>query len=205
LTPSDDPRVLVDQRTGDDAGVFRLDEKTALVQTVDFFTPVVDDPEAYGAIAAANALSDVYAMGGRPLTALSIAAFPEQGFPRVGAADRARRGGSARARGLRASRGPQRPRPGDQVRLRGDRTRGPGAAADERRRPRRPGAGADEAARDRGDRDGARREGPGGGVPRHGFTLRLNPSRRAALATRQAATDVTGLVRGLRCGSRARA
>jgi selenide, water dikinase len=73
--------VLVDQRTGDDAGVFRLDERTALVQTVDFFTPVVDDPEAYGAIAAANALSDVYAMGGRPLTALSIAAFPEHGLP----------------------------------------------------------------------------------------------------------------------------
>jgi len=73
--------VLVDQRTGDDAGVFRLDDRQALVQTVDFFTPVVDDPFAYGAIAAANALSDVYAMGGRPLTALSIAAFPETGLP----------------------------------------------------------------------------------------------------------------------------
>jgi selenide,water dikinase len=73
--------VLVDYRTGDDAGVFRLDERTTLVQTVDFFTPVVDDPHAFGAIAAANALSDVYAMGGRPLTALSIAAFPERGFP----------------------------------------------------------------------------------------------------------------------------
>jgi selenide, water dikinase len=73
--------VLVDHTTGDDAGVFRLDEKTALVQTVDFFTPVVDDPEAFGEIAAANALSDVYAMGGRPLTALSIAAFPEGDFP----------------------------------------------------------------------------------------------------------------------------
>jgi selenide,water dikinase len=81
LTPTDDPRVLVDHRTGDDAGVFRLDEKHTLVQTVDFFTPVVDDPEAFGAIAAANALSDVYAMGGRPLTALSIAAFPEKDFP----------------------------------------------------------------------------------------------------------------------------
>lgn len=81
LVPSDDPRVLVDQRSGDDAGVFRLDERTALVQTVDFFTPVVDDPEDFGAIAAANALSDVYAMGGRPLTALSIAAFPERGLP----------------------------------------------------------------------------------------------------------------------------
>ena len=73
--------MLVDQRTGDDAGVFRVDEATTLVQTVDFFTPVVDDPEAYGAIAAANALSDVYAMGGRPLTALSIACFPEKDFP----------------------------------------------------------------------------------------------------------------------------
>jgi selenide,water dikinase len=61
--------------------VFRLDDGTALVQTVDFFTPVVDDPEAFGAIAAVNALSDVYAMGGRPLTALSIAAFPETDFP----------------------------------------------------------------------------------------------------------------------------
>jgi selenide,water dikinase len=61
--------------------VFALDERTTLVQTVDFFTPVVDDPEAFGAIAAANALSDVYAMGGRPLTALSIAAFPEKDFP----------------------------------------------------------------------------------------------------------------------------
>jgi selenide,water dikinase len=58
-----------------------LDEQTALVQTVDFFTPVVDDPRAFGEIAAANALSDVYAMGGRPITALSIAAFPERDFP----------------------------------------------------------------------------------------------------------------------------
>jgi selenide,water dikinase len=73
--------VLVDHRTGDDAGVYLLDEGRALVQTVDFFTPVVDDPEAFGAIAAANALSDVYAMGGRPLTALSIAALPEKDFP----------------------------------------------------------------------------------------------------------------------------
>ena len=73
--------MLVDHRTGDDAGVFLVQEGLALVQTVDFFTPVVDDPEAYGAIAAANALSDVYAMGGQPLTALSIAAIPEKDFP----------------------------------------------------------------------------------------------------------------------------
>jgi selenide,water dikinase len=74
-----DDRVLVDYRTSDDAGVYRLDDTRALVQTVDFFTPIVDDPEAYGQIAAANALSDVYAMGGRPLTALAIACFPKEG------------------------------------------------------------------------------------------------------------------------------
>ena len=72
-----DERVLIDYRTSDDAGVYRLDESRALVQTVDFFTPIVDDPFVYGQIAAANALSDVYAMGGRPLTALAIAAFPK--------------------------------------------------------------------------------------------------------------------------------
>jgi selenide, water dikinase len=71
-----DDRVLVDYRTADDAGVYRLDEHRALVQTVDFFTPIVDDPYVYGEVAAANALSDVYAMGGRPLTALAIAALP---------------------------------------------------------------------------------------------------------------------------------
>ncbi len=73
--------MLVDHTTGDDAGVFRLANGTLLVQTLDFFSPVVDDPYTFGAIAAANALSDVYAMGGQPLTALSIAAFPEQDFP----------------------------------------------------------------------------------------------------------------------------
>jgi selenide,water dikinase len=77
LPLSSDPRVLVDYRTSDDAGVYRLDERRALVQTVDFFTPVVDDPLAYGRIAGANALSDVYAMGARPLTALAIAGFPK--------------------------------------------------------------------------------------------------------------------------------
>jgi selenide,water dikinase len=79
LPVTDDPRVLVDYRTADDAGVYRLDEHRALVQTVDFFTPIVDDPFVYGQIAAANALSDVYAMGGRPLTALAIAGFPKDG------------------------------------------------------------------------------------------------------------------------------
>ena len=72
-----DDRVLVDYRTSDDAGVYKISDGRALVQTVDFFTPIVDDPFIYGQIAAANALSDVYAMGGRPLTALAIAAFPK--------------------------------------------------------------------------------------------------------------------------------
>jgi selenide,water dikinase len=77
-----DPRVLVDYRTHDDAGVYKIDAQTAIVQTVDFFTPIVDDPFRYGQIAAANALSDVYAMGGTPLTALAVAAFPSKDMPR---------------------------------------------------------------------------------------------------------------------------
>jgi selenide, water dikinase len=75
---STDDRVLIDFRTADDAGVYRWDGGSALVQTVDFFTPIVDDPYTYGQIAAANSISDIYAMGGRPLTALAIAAFPKE-------------------------------------------------------------------------------------------------------------------------------
>ena len=71
-----DPNVLVGFGTLDDAGVYRLSETQALVQTVDFITPIVDDPFTFGEIAAANALSDVWAMGGRPVTALNVAAFP---------------------------------------------------------------------------------------------------------------------------------
>jgi selenide, water dikinase len=77
-----DDRVLLDFRTADDAGVYRWESGPALVQTVDFFTPIVDDPFTYGQIAAANALSDVYAMGGEPLTALAIAAFPQDALDR---------------------------------------------------------------------------------------------------------------------------
>ncbi len=76
LPVSTDPNLLVGFATSDDAGVYRLSDDLALVQTVDFFTPIVDDAFNYGEIAATNALSDVYAMGGRPLTALSIVAFP---------------------------------------------------------------------------------------------------------------------------------
>jgi selenide,water dikinase len=71
-----DRKVIVSSRTFDDAGVYRLDRHRALVQTVDFFTPIVDDPFSYGQIAAANSLSDVFAMGGRPLTGLNIVGFP---------------------------------------------------------------------------------------------------------------------------------
>ncbi len=71
--------VLVGFDTADDAGVYQLTAELALVQTVDFFTPVVDDPFTYGAIAATNALSDVYAMGGRPISSLSILAYPAKG------------------------------------------------------------------------------------------------------------------------------
>jgi selenide,water dikinase len=74
-----DDRVLVDFETADDAGVYRWSDESALVQTVDFFTPIVDDPYIFGQIAAANALSDVYAMGGEPRTALAIAALPKDG------------------------------------------------------------------------------------------------------------------------------
>ena len=76
-----DPRLLVGRETFDDAGVFRVSDDLALVQTVDFFAPIVDDPFDFGQIAAANALSDVYAMGGQPLTALNIVAFPTSDLP----------------------------------------------------------------------------------------------------------------------------
>ena len=71
-----DPRVLVGLDTSDDAGVYQLNDEVALVQTVDFFTPIVDDPFTFGQIAVANALSDVYAMGGTPLTGMNLVAFP---------------------------------------------------------------------------------------------------------------------------------
>lgn len=78
-----DPNVLVGFDTNDDAGIYLLGEGLALVQTVDFFTPIVDDPFLFGQIAAANALSDIYAMGGRPVSSLSIVGFPEKGDPEI--------------------------------------------------------------------------------------------------------------------------
>ena len=79
LARQHDPNVLVGFDTADDAGVYKISAGQALVQTVDFFTPIVDDPYTFGQIAATNSLSDVYAMGGRPLSALAIVCFPEKG------------------------------------------------------------------------------------------------------------------------------
>ena len=70
------PNLLVGSDNFDDAGVYQLTEDIAIIQTLDFFTPMVDDAYRFGQIAAANALSDIYAMGGKPLTAMNIAAFP---------------------------------------------------------------------------------------------------------------------------------
>jgi selenide,water dikinase len=91
------PEVLVGIATGDDAGVYLLREDLAIVNTVDFFTPVVDDPFTYGQIAAANALSDIYAMGGTPKTALNIVCWPQTGLPGEMLAE-ILRGGSEKAR-----------------------------------------------------------------------------------------------------------
>jgi selenide,water dikinase len=97
-----DPNVLVGSATADDAAVYKLSDDLALVFTTDFFTPIVDDPYDFGAVAAANALSDVYAMGGTPLTALSIVGFPDTALPPEvlvqilrGAADKAAEAGIA--------------------------------------------------------------------------------------------------------------
>lgn len=79
LARQNDPNVLVGFDKADDAGVYKISASQALVQTVDFFTPIVDDPYTFGQIAATNSLSDVYAMGGRPLSALAIVCFPEKG------------------------------------------------------------------------------------------------------------------------------
>jgi selenide, water dikinase len=83
LPRATDPNVLVGFETNDDAGVYKLGADLALVQTVDFFTPIVDDPHTFGQIAAANSLSDVYAMGGKPISALSIVGFPDKGEPQI--------------------------------------------------------------------------------------------------------------------------
>jgi selenium donor protein len=98
----EDESILVGTDTSDDAAVYRIDDNNAVVQTVDFFTPIVDDPYRFGAIAAANSLSDIYAMGGRPLFALNIVGFPSNRLPIAvleqilkGALDKAKEAGIA--------------------------------------------------------------------------------------------------------------
>ena len=83
LARQHDPNVLVGFDTADDAGVYQLTPELAIVQTVDFFTPIVDDPFVFGQIAATNSLSDIYAMGGRPISALTLVCFPDKGDPKV--------------------------------------------------------------------------------------------------------------------------
>jgi selenide,water dikinase len=97
LPPVTDPRVLVGSATSDDAAVVKLREDLAIVQTVDFFTPIVDDPYAFGRIAATNALSDVYAMGATPLSALNLVAFPLEALGAEVLAEILRGGGDAAA------------------------------------------------------------------------------------------------------------
>ena len=123
LARKSDPRILVGHETFDDAGVFRVSDDVAIVQTVDFFAPIVDDPYEFGQVAAANALSDIYAMGGTPLTALNIVAFPTDQLPievltrdsswRTGQGSRSRRAHHRR---------PHRRRRRGEVRARRDRT-----------------------------------------------------------------------------------
>src|SRR6202167_4363993 len=83
LPPQIDTNVIVGFETSDDAAVYRLTDDLAIVQTVDFFTPILDDPDLFAQVAAANALSDIYAMGGRPISALTILAFPAAGAPEI--------------------------------------------------------------------------------------------------------------------------
>jgi selenide,water dikinase len=97
LPPIVDPNLLVGPATSDDGAVYRLTDEIALVLTVDYFTPIVDDPYAFGQIAAANSLSDVYAMGGRPLAMLSIVGFPRDKLP-LGILGEILKGGADKAR-----------------------------------------------------------------------------------------------------------
>ncbi len=95
--PAEDANALVDASTGDDAAVYLLEETRALVVTADFFTPIVDDPYDFGQIAAANALSDIYAMGAKPLFALNLLAFPRKQLDE-GSLEQIIRGGAEKCR-----------------------------------------------------------------------------------------------------------
>ena len=134
FVPAEAEDLLVGLAPADDAAVYRLDDERALIFTLDFFPPVVDDPGDYGAIAATNALNDVFAMGGTPLLALSIAAFPEELPMEMLAEIFAAADQQVRAAGGAARRRAHDPRRRAQVRARGGRHRSPeGHLAEERR------------------------------------------------------------------------
>ena len=137
LARQHDPNVLVGFDHADDAGVYQLTPDTALVQTVDFFTPIVDDPYTFGQIAATNALSDVYAMGGKPLTALALGLLPRQSRHRNPRAILA--GGLSKMieAEMHSSRRSQHPRRRNQIRIRSHRRDPSQASARQSRRASR--------------------------------------------------------------------
>ena len=151
--------MLVGSASADDAGVYRLTRDRALVQTVDFFTPIVDDPFCYGQIAATNAISDIYAMGGRPLTALNIMGIPTDLVPNEVITE-ILRGGSAKAKeagcAIIGGHTIRNPEPIYGLAVTG--MVSPDAHADELARPRRRSSSSDETARnrDRNNRDQTR-------------------------------------------------
>ena len=187
LPAPSDPRVLVAADTADDAGVVKLTDELALVQTADFFTPIVDDPYAFGRIAATNALSDIYAMGGEPVSALNLVAYPLEPRSAARCCAEILRGGAdavAAAGRLDRRRALDR-RPRAQVRARRHRHRAPRPGAHERRRPRGRRARAHQAARRRRRRDGdqarPRRRRAGGARDRgHDHAQRRCRRRRRA-------------------------
>ena len=171
------PELIAGLTPPDDAAAYRLSDDLAVIGTLDFFPPLVDDPATFGAIAAANACSDVFAMGGRVLFALSIAAFPEE-LPRGRHWPRSFEGAAAMVReaGGVAGRRPHDPRPGAEVRAGGGRRGPPRPAAAQGRRAAGRRAAAHQAARDRVARVG---RSPGADVGRQTSTAAIAQMRTA--------------------------
>ena len=192
--PGVDPALLVGLAPFDDAAIYRLDDTTALVSTTDFFPPLVDDPADYGAIAAANACSDVFAMGGRVVLAINVAAFPEH-FPRVRDGGDLRRRGAGRRRGRwHGRRRAHDPQPGARVRPRRAGPRAPRPGVPQGRRPAGRRRAAVQADRDRAHAGRRQRRRQGRGDRRDARAqpgARRRRCRRSAPAV-HAVTDVTG-------------
>ena len=221
LDAATDPNLLVGFDTADDAAVYRLRDDLAVVVTTDFFTPIVDDPYDWGRIAATNALSDVYAMGGAPILALNLVAWPREGLAVRAARARARRRRRRRARG-RVPRSPAVTRSTTPNRSTGSRSSAPsiptrvltnrGARAGRRARAHeadRPRRDLHRAEARRGAARAARRRRDRG----DDHAQRRRARRRARRCGVHAATDVTGfgllghlreLLRGIGCRRRRR-